>query len=142
MTEFIIQIIPLLTIVSIVWLVMRARREPPHLSRNASQVQKTERPTNGGVILLILAGVGGLLALGMDTSVSTSLGRVNNIGLMNQQQNYLIICGVIAVVGVVMLLRPEPPKVAAGKTCGECAETVKADAKVCRFCRHRFPSED
>jgi hypothetical protein len=31
---------------------------------------------------------------------------------------------------------PEPTKV-----CPQCAETVKAPAKICRFCRYEFPPE-
>jgi hypothetical protein len=27
------------------------------------------------------------------------------------------------------------------KTCPQCAETVKAAAKICRFCRYEFPPE-
>ena len=27
---------------------------------------------------------------------------------------------------------------AAGRKCPECAETVQADARICRFCRHQF----
>jgi hypothetical protein len=28
------------------------------------------------------------------------------------------------------------------KVCPQCAETVKAAAKICRFCRYEFPPED
>jgi len=33
------------------------------------------------------------------------------------------------------------PKDTARKTCPECAEQVKAAARVCRFCGHRFDAE-
>lgn len=32
--------------------------------------------------------------------------------------------------------RPDSPE--AGKVCPDCAETVKREARVCRFCGHRF----
>ncbi|WP_137138186.1 hypothetical protein [Pseudomonas asiatica] len=44
-------------------------------------------------------------AMAMDVSVSTGMGRrVNNIGLMAQQQNYLIIGALIALAGLLMTI--------------------------------------
>lgn len=80
--------------------------------KERDQRKKPERPVKpggGGGLLLALGGIGALLVLNMDTSVETSMGgRVNNIGLMNQQQNYLIVCVVIAIIGAVLLLRNRP----------------------------------
>lgn len=59
----------------------------------------------GGFLLLV-----GLIALffvlRMDTSVATgfpSYERVNNLGLMNEKQNYTIAAGVVAVIGAILL---------------------------------------
>jgi hypothetical protein len=37
---------------------------------------------------------------------------------------------------LVQLVDPDPVKV-----CPQCAETVKAAARICRYCRHEFPPE-
>ena len=101
---------------------------------------------NGGGLLLGIGLIGVLLALGMDTTVESTGGtRVHNIGLMNQQQNFLIVCVVVALAGAILLMRgsgrqqpqSEMPPLADGKVCPDCAETVKLDAKVCRFCGNR-----
>ena len=62
-------------------------------------------PDEVGRILLSLAAIGAGLALFMDTSVSTSYGRVNNLGLMKDQQNYLMVCGVMAIIGTILVVR-------------------------------------
>lgn len=106
------------------------------------------RPGAGGLLLLIGI-IGIVLALNLDTSVSTSAGRVNNLGLMNDKQNYLILAGVIALIGAVLQVRdgtgatqdrsssPDIQHAAAEKKCPDCAEMVHIEAKVCRFCGNR-----
>ncbi len=59
---------------------------------------------NLGITLLILGSVGALVALNLDTSVSTGFGQVNNIGLMNDRQNYLIASCFIALIGVILFV--------------------------------------
>lgn len=55
-----------------------------------------------GIALLVLGALGLMFALSMDTSVSAGFfGRVNNIGLMNDKQNY-IIAAVVLIAGLLM----------------------------------------
>lgn len=55
--------------------------------------------------LILFAGVAGLLfALNMDTSVSTGFGSVNNLGLMNDKQNYIIVSALAIIVGLLMII--------------------------------------
>jgi hypothetical protein len=65
-----------------------------------------------GVIILIIGIILGIYALSMDTSVQVnydgnSFGlpeRVNNIGLMNTKQNLVIVAGVLAIIGTLILI--------------------------------------
>ena len=66
-----------------------------------------------GIIILIIGILLGLYALNMDTSVEVNYAsgnsfglpeRVNNIGLMNDKQNYLIFSGILSALGLVIIL--------------------------------------
>lgn len=56
-----------------------------------------------GVLALIIGGAIALFALSMDTSVSSGMGRVHNLGLMAAQRNYLILGAAIAIVGIILI---------------------------------------
>lgn len=96
--------------------------------------------------------------LGLDTSsYNLGIGRVNNIGLMNDQRNGIIVAVLILVCGVALIVvgamqkvptaapvavTATPVTVAARsdeRKCPYCAETIKAEAIICRFCNREVP---
>ncbi len=99
-----------------------------------------------GIAVLIIGIIGLVGALMMDTSVDTYGGRVHNIGLMGQQQNFLLVSMATAIAGVLVLVfssrkqqpvrdsRTDLPVQSATRSCPYCAEQIMAQAKICRFC--------
>lgn len=92
-----------------------------------------------GIAVLVLGLFALVGALAMDVTVSSGAGRVNNIGLIAQQQNYITIGGLMLLVGAVMLIagrRREAAVVVSGdnRACPMCAETIKVAAVKCKHC--------
>lgn len=90
-----------------------------------------------GIFVLVLGVLVVLGAMIMDVSVPSGLGRVNNIGLMSERQNYTIIGAVLSIAGLLMLVlrrRQSVPDISDSRACPMCAETIKSAAIKCRFC--------
>lgn len=95
-----------------------------------------------GTFALIVGICWVIFALSMDVSVSTGMGRVNNLGLMADRQVHAIVGGMIALAGLVMMLlggkgsTPGRAETAEHDTrhCPLCAETIKNAAVKCKHC--------
>ncbi|AGH49652.1 hypothetical protein G432_09635 [Sphingomonas sp. MM-1] len=61
-----------------------------------------------GAVITIIGVFFAILALSMDVSVETSFGSVNNIGLMNDQRNYLFLSGLTILIGVLLIIFGKP----------------------------------
>jgi hypothetical protein len=119
-------------------------------TRNIIQEKINSKPYNKqstlfSDILLIVGIVLGVYAFFMDTSVSVSgfSQRINNIGLMADKQNYLVVAGILIIAGAIMRVSKkkkdenyEDQELI--KKCPQCAEGVKMEAKICRFCSYKF----
>lgn len=100
-------------------------------SKNVSAA-KEYAPTSNGLAKLVLA-AGAILmgyAILMDTSVQSIGVRVNNLGLMRDQQNLLIVSSVMIIAGVILLfVRQGAPTVPAVDPFDEAAATRSLDRK-------------
>jgi hypothetical protein len=101
---------------------------------------------------MIGGGVFALFALNMDTAVSSyGVGRINNLGLMADRQNYLIMSMGTVLVGVLLFLfggkhssnSPEPSTSQSDemRACPFCAEPIKKEAIKCKHCGSEVKAE-
>ena len=110
--------------------------------------------------LLVFIGMGLLyLGLTMDTSVEVSYPeitqnlnlnlpeRVNNLGLMQEKQNYLMFGGICFILGLIVVYafpsskkeeEEEELEYRETKKCPDCAETILQNARICRFCNYNY----
>jgi len=105
-----------------------------------------------GILAIIIGIIAVVAAMAMDVSVSTGMGRrVNNIGLMAQQQNYLIIGAIIFIAGLLMVIfgrkkQLSPQQISAvmeardSRPCPFCAEPIKYAAIKCKHCGADVPA--
>jgi hypothetical protein len=94
-----------------------------------------------GTFALIVGACWLVFTLSMDVSVATGAGgRVNNLGLMADRQVHVIVGGMIALAGLLMVLlggRASATQSAAEtdtRNCPLCAEAIKNAAIKCKHC--------
>jgi len=75
-----------------------------YVVKGLSRALRLSNKSITGTLLIVIGIIALLSSLMMDTSVAVLDGRINNIGLMADKQNYIIISGLMLLIGVFITL--------------------------------------
>ncbi|WP_152666175.1 hypothetical protein [Pseudomonas abietaniphila] len=93
-----------------------------------------------GMFVLVIAVLLLIVAMSMDVTVTTGIGRVNNFGLMAERQNLMMFGGIALIAALLMVIfggRSKSNSTSQAvdiRDCPYCAEPIKLAAVKCKHC--------